>query len=140
MPLSDLTRDIKITLPKAGWKARKGAYKRALENSLLEGKWGITQQEAFLKLKILLITEPILKPPQYDGRRFRVTTDGCKNGFAGWLQQEFEHQDKNGKTYKMWHPIQFCSKQTSTSEARYKPFPLEFAVLKYLLDKFDSVI
>jgi hypothetical protein len=82
-PLTDLTRDVQIEMPKAGWKARKEAYKRALENSSLSGKWGDAQQEAFLKLKILLTTEPILRPPQYDGRRFRVTTDGCQDGFAG---------------------------------------------------------
>ena len=139
-PLTDVTRNVQMEIPKAGWKARKGAYKRALENTSLGGKWGNAQQEAFLKLKILLTTEPILRPPQYDGRRFRVTTDGCKDGFAGWLQQEFEHTDKHGKTHKMWHPISFCSKRTSPSESKYEPFLLEFAALKYSLDEFDPMI
>ena len=38
------------------------------------------------------------------------------------------------------HPIAFASKQTSTAEVRYKPFMLEFAALKYALDKFNDII
>ncbi|KDQ09400.1 hypothetical protein BOTBODRAFT_90649, partial [Botryobasidium botryosum FD-172 SS1] len=60
--------------------------------------WGEKQQETFLKLKVILTTEPMLKPPQYDGRPFKVTTDGSVLGFGGMLSQEFERADKSGKT------------------------------------------
>ena len=43
------------------------------------------------------------------------------------------------KQKKAWHPITFCSKRTSPSEERYKPFLLEFAALKFALDEFDHL-
>jgi hypothetical protein len=53
-PLSDLTRDISVDLPKHGVKAKKGAYKRALKAASLKDKWGPEQQKAFVTLKVLL--------------------------------------------------------------------------------------
>ncbi|KIJ35101.1 hypothetical protein M422DRAFT_181178, partial [Sphaerobolus stellatus SS14] len=103
-PLTDLTRNIKTETPKAG----------------LKGKWRDEQQEAFLKLKVLLTSEPILKTPAYDGRPFKVTTDGSKVGFGGMLSQQFESTDKKGKTTRHWHPIAYCSKRTSSSEEKYE--------------------
>ena len=38
------------------------------------------------------------------------------------------------------HPIAFASKRTSKSEEKYKPFLLEFAALKFALDKFSNTI
>jgi hypothetical protein len=38
------------------------------------------------------------------------------------------------------HPITFASKRTSKTEEKYKPFLLEFAGLKFALDKFSDVI
>ena len=91
-------------------------------------------------LKIAVTSEPVLKPPQYDRRVFRVITDGSKKGFGGMLCQEFETTDSKGKPHKAWHPIAFCSKQTSPSEEIYEPFLLEFAALKFALDDFDPMI
>ena len=141
-PLTDLTRkvDFNIKTPKTNWKARKGAYKRALESMSLKDKWTDEHQKAFITLKVLLSQEPVLKSPQYDGRRFRVTTDGSAEGFAGWLSQEFETTDKEGKRVSRWHPISYCSKRTSPSESRYEPFLLEFAALKYSMDEFSPYI
>lgn len=139
-PLSDLTRDVKVNTPSGNWRARKGAYKRALASSSLKGKWGPDQQKAFVTLKCLLSEEPLLKTPQYDGRPFWVTTDGCMNGFAGFISQAFTSTDTNSKETSRWHPISFCSKCTSTSEAKYEPFLLEFAALKFSLDEFAPYI
>lgn len=139
-PLSDLTRDVKIEQPSGNWRTRKGAYKRALASSSLKDKWGDEQQKAFVTLKCLLSEEPLLKPPQYDGRPFRVTTDGCMNGFAGFISQAFTTTGTDGKETTRWHPISFCSKRTSKSEAKYEPFLLEFAALKYSLDEFAPYI
>ena len=41
---------------------------------------------------------------------------------------------------KRLHPIAFASKRTSKSEAKYKPFLLEFTALKFGLDKFTDII
>ncbi|CAK5263795.1 unnamed protein product, partial [Mycena citricolor] len=136
-PLTDLTRNVEVAPPSSNWRVRKGDYKRALKSASIRHKWGDAQQRAFVTLKCLLSQEPVLKTPQYDGRPFKITTDGSAEGFAGYLAQEFPHTDKNGKESKRWHPIAFCSKRTSTSEAKYEPFLLEFAALKYALDEFE---
>ena len=40
----------------------------------------------------------------------------------------------------MIHPIGYASKRTSTTEEQYKPYILEFAVLKFRLDHFSETI
>jgi hypothetical protein len=139
-PLSDLTRNVPVDLSKFAGKAKKGAYKRALQATSLQHKWGPEQQKAFVTLKVLLSQEPVMKPPQYDGRPFRVTSDGSSTGLAGFLSQPFTYTDSSGKEQVHWHPISYCSKRTSKSEERYKPFLLEFAALKFCLDEFDPYI
>ena len=61
-------------------------------------------------------------------------------GFAGFLSQPFTTTDNNGKETTRWHPISYCSKRTSKSEAKYEPFLLEFAALKNCLDEFEQYI
>ena len=46
----------------------------------------------------------------------------------------------NSKVVEKLHPIAFTSKHTLCTEEKYKPFLLEFAVLKFALDKFTNVI
>ena len=134
-PLSDLARN--LDLPKQKGKA---AYTRATKGFSLEGLWKEEHTHAFLKLKIALTCEPVLKGPKYDGTPFIVTTDGCKNGFAGMLTQRFTTVLPNGTERTSIHPIGFASKRTSTTEEKYKPFILEFAALKHSLDKFGDII
>lgn len=67
-PLTNLTRDPQIDIPKAGWKARKGAYKQALQSISLKDKWTLEHQKAFIMLKVILSSEPVVRSPQYDGR------------------------------------------------------------------------
>src|SRR6266481_1879136 len=138
-PLSDLIRDVKGEKLKAGGKIRKDAYKRALQAKSINKSWGEEQKKAFLTLKVAVTSAPVLKTLQYDGRIFRVVMDGSKKGFGGVLLQEFETEDPTGKWTKAWHPIAFCSKQTSVSEEQYEPFLLEFAALKFVLDEFDHL-
>ena len=56
------------------------------------------------------------------------------------MSQPFKEINSEGNKTTKWHPISFCSKCTSKSEELYKPFLLEFAALKYCLDKFDPYI
>ena len=134
-PLTDLARN--LDLPKLKGKA---AYTRAMKGHSLEGLWGKEHDHAFLRLKIALISEPVLKGPKYDGTPFVVTTDGCKYGFAGMLTQRFTTIPPNGTEKTTSHPIGFSSKRTSPAEEKYKPFILEFAALKHCLDKFSDII
>jgi hypothetical protein len=106
----------------------------------LVGKWTKELNDAFLNLKLALTSEPVLRSPRYDGTPFVVTTDGCMTGFAGVLSQWHNTILPNGSNVRHLHPIGFASKWTSPAEERYKPFLLEFAALKYSLDKFSDVI
>ena len=65
-PLSNLTQDVKAEKLKPGWKAQKGAYKKALQATSLIEKWGDKQRKAFLTLKVVVTLDPVLKAPQYD--------------------------------------------------------------------------
>ena len=82
-----------------------------------------------------LTSAPVLKGPKYDGTSFIVTTDGCKDGFTGILSQRFEWTSPKLKTQTCVHPIAFASKCTSEAKSQYKPYLLEFAALKFSLDK-----
>ena len=134
-PLSDLVRE--LNLPKLKGKA---AYARAMKGHSLEGLWKKEHEHAFLRLKVALISEPVLRGPKYDGTPFVVTTDGCKYGFAGMLTQRFTTVLPNGTEKTTLHPIGFSAKRTSPTEEKYKPFILEFAALKHALDKFGDTI
>ena len=134
-PLTDLARNLE--LPKAKGKA---AYTKAMKGVSLQGLWTKEHDHAFLRLKVALTSEPVLKGPKYDGTPFIVTTDGCKYGFAGMLTQKFTTILPNGTEKTTVHPIGFSSKRTSPTEEKYMPFILEFAALKHCLDKFGDII
>ncbi|QRW11147.1 Retrovirus-related Pol polyprotein from transposon opus [Ceratobasidium sp. AG-Ba] len=133
-PLSDLTRDVRpAELTKGGHD-----YKKALRKAKVE--LNEPQKKAFVKLKVALTSDPVLRAPVYDGRPFVVTTDGSKFGFGAVLSQEWEEPGPDGRVHKVTYPIAYASKRTSRSEERYIPFLLEFAALKFACDEFDSLI
>jgi len=134
-PLTDLLRLAGV--PK---NAGKSAYRAALRRFSLEHTWTSECSNAFLGLKKALTSEPVLKAPRFDGTPFIVTSDGCQEGFGAMLAQRFTETRPGGKVVEKLHPIAYASKRTSQAEARYKPFLLEFAALKFALDKFDDII
>lgn len=134
-PLSDLARS--IDLPKGKGRA---AYQRAMKGSSLAGLWRHEHTKAFLRLKVALTREPVLRGPKFDGTPFVVTSDGCKFGFAGMLTQRHTTVLPSGKEVVNLHPVAFASKRTSTIEERYQPYILEFAALKFSLDKFSDMV
>jgi hypothetical protein len=71
---------------------------------------------------------------------FIVTTDGCKTGFAGILAQEMKTVLLGGKVVVQRHLIAYTSKRTSDTEEHYAPHLLEFAALKFSLDKFANMV
>ena len=134
-PLKDLANT--LVVPAGGGKQ---AYRNAARTHYLQEQWTPAHDKAFVTLKIALTSAPVVKGPKYDGSSFIVTTDGCKDGFAGILSQRFSWEDKRGATHERIHPIAFASKRTSDSESRYQPYLLEFAALKFSLDKFSNVV
>lgn len=103
----------------------------------LEELWKPEHTRAFLRLKVALTGEPVLKGPKFDGTPFIVTSDGCKHGLGGMCSQRFTTVGANGKSITRIHPVAFASKP---SEEKYKPFLLEFAALKFSLDKFSDCV
>ena len=134
-PLKDLANMLEV--PKG---ASKRVYQNATQSHKLRDQWTAKHDKAFTILKLALMSVPVVKPPKYDGSLFIVTTDGCKDGFAGVLSQHFEWTDKSGNIHTRVHPVSFTSKQTSSLESQYLLYILEFAALKSSLDKFADVI
>jgi RNase H-like domain found in reverse transcriptase/Reverse transcriptase (RNA-dependent DNA polymerase) len=134
-PLRDLLAGVALPQP-----CTKTTYHQAMGAYSLEDRWTEMHTKAFLDLKIAITSEPILQGPRWDGTPFVVMTDGCKDGFAGVLAQRFPRTKPDGTVMHKLHPIAFASKRTSPTEAKYKPFLLEFAALKFALDKFSDTI
>jgi hypothetical protein len=83
-PLTDLKWDCNI--PNTMGRA---AYQHKMHAHELGGVWIIKHTKAFLKLKTLLISEPVLKGPQFDKSPFIVMSDGLGQGFGSSLSQRF---------------------------------------------------
>jgi hypothetical protein len=110
-----------------------------MTNHTLKDKWTDTHTKAFLNLKAEMTAEPVLRGPKWDGTPFIITTDGSQDAFGAILSQRFKYTLPSGKVIQKLHPIGFASKRTSKTEEKYKPFLLEFAALKFGLDKFSDV-
>ena len=134
-PLQDILRQVE--LPE---KYTKSVYRRIMTNYKLDEIWSDEHTAAFLDLKAALTSEPVLRGPKWDGTPFIITTDGCQDAFGAMLTQKFDHVLPSGKVIQRLHPIGFASKRTSKAEEKYKPFLLEFAALKFGLDKFSDII
>jgi hypothetical protein len=134
-PLCDLLQ--KVDMPE---KHTKTIYRRVMANHKLKEHWTTEHTKAFIALKAAMTSEPVLKGPKWDGTPFIVTTDGCKDAFRAVLTQRFNTVLPSGKVVSRLHPIAFASKRTSKSEEKYKLFLLEFAALKFTLDKFSDTI
>jgi hypothetical protein len=134
-PLRDLVKAAPLKAPYS-----KATYRRILREFKLEERWTAAHTGAFLDLKAALVSRPILQAPKYDGLNFVVMSDGCQEGFAAVLSQRVWQQKPSGKWVECLLPIAFASKHTSRTEQKYKPFILEFAALKFGLDKFSDII
>jgi hypothetical protein len=133
-PLRDLLREVE--LPE---KYTKTVYRRIMTNHIFKDRWTKEHTTAFLDLKAEMTSEPVLRGPKWDGTPFIITTDGCQDAFGAVLTQRFEYTLPSGKVIKRLHPLGFASKRTSKTEEKYKPFLLEFAALKFGLDKFSDI-
>jgi hypothetical protein len=134
-PLRDLVKAAPLKTPYS-----KTTYRRTLRDFKLAERWTTDHTKAFLDLKTALVSRPILQAPRYDGSNFVVMSDGCKEGFTAVLSQRVRKQKPSGKWTERLLPIAFASKRTSKTEQNYKPFLLEFAALKFGLNKFSDTI
>ena len=137
-PLTDLVNRLDIQQQARGLGKRH--YRQLMRSATLTEHWRDEHTDAFLALKHILTSEPVLRAAKFDGTPFIITTDGSKDGFAGVLSQQHTTTLKSGKTISKLHPIAYASKRTSRTEEKYKPFLLEFAALKFALDQFTDTI
>ncbi|OJA08311.1 hypothetical protein AZE42_13915, partial [Rhizopogon vesiculosus] len=89
-PLTDLLRNLDLPPPgaKTGWRK----HRQFLRERHLDSFWEQRHTQAFLKLKQILISEPVLHAPKFDGSPFIITSNGCKDGFGAVLAQWFATQ------------------------------------------------
>jgi transposase InsO family protein len=103
---------------------------RPLSDMLRKGEtfvWGDAQQEAFDKIKDLLVNKPILSV--YDpAARTELHTDACSLGLGAILLQE----QKNGKLL----PVSYYSRKTTREESLYSSYELEGLAIVAALDRF----
>ena len=90
--------------------------------------WDDKCEAAFQKAKELLITAPLLYPPDLT-RDFFLWTDASGVGFGAVLEQVREDG--------CCHPVAYASRQTNAAEAKYAPTELEVAALVYAVTHFE---
>jgi hypothetical protein len=91
-PLRDILRNVDM-LKGIG----KQKYQNIMKAYKLKNIWTKEYTETFVKLKSTLISEPVLRPPHFDGTPFILTTDGSKDTFAGVLSQRITTMLAGGK-------------------------------------------
>jgi len=137
-PLTDLQRNLDIPQPEQ--RKRKRKHHQFLRDRNLAQYWTAKHTKAFAKLKRILLEEPMLRAPKFDGMPFIIITDASKDGVGAVLAQHFTTDLPNGETKTELHPIRYASKCTALAEERYKPYVLEFTALKFGLDHFSDTI
>ena len=90
--------------------------------------WDENCEAAFSKIKELLVSAPLLRPPDLS-KHFYLWTDASCKGFGAVLEQCGD----DGKRY----PIAYASCQTNPAEAKYAPTELEVAALVYAVEHFE---
>ena len=108
-------------------------------------EWTLQCQASFEMLKDALITSPILKYPDPD-KPYTLFTDASKYTWACVLTQEHEHE-KDGKVFKINHPITFASGLFKGSQLNWAALTKEaFAIyssikkLSYYLEDAEIIL
>ncbi|KIK35305.1 hypothetical protein CY34DRAFT_41694, partial [Suillus luteus UH-Slu-Lm8-n1] len=69
----------------------------------LKSRWGPRHTESFMNLKRILVEEPVLKSPRFDGIPFIITTDGCQEGFGAILSKKHTTMLPSGNVVTATH-------------------------------------
>ena len=88
--------------------------------------WGQEQQESFEKLKMALVSTPVLARPDFS-KRFTVQTDAIDESLGAVLTQQ--HDDGE-------HPIVYISRVLSDTEKNYSATERECLALICAIKKF----
>ena len=94
-------------------------------------KWTPECQEAFTQLKATLMSDPVLRAPDFD-KPFLVTTDASERGIGAVLMQEGPAQN--------FHPVVFLSKKLSERESHWSVSEKECYAIVYALEKLRPYV
>ena len=111
-PLHDLLRTVDI--PNG---TRKAAYQRIMKAYKLQLHWTEEHTATFVALKAWLVSEPMLTAPRFDRTHFILTTDACKDAFAGVLSQKIKTTLPGGKEVTQLHPSERLYLKKSTNHS-----------------------
>lgn len=139
-PVPTTTTEIKRFLGLVGW------YRRFIKdfstlaapiNSLLHGRkkgqpivWNAEADEAFGKLKLCLISAPVLASPDFS-KTFHIQCDASNVGVGAVLYQEEDGLE---------HPIAYISKTLTRCQQKYTVTELELYSVIVALEKFRSYV
>jgi hypothetical protein len=90
-------------------------------------KWTEAQEKAFNTLKEILVTQPILRYPDFE-KTFYLMTDGSKDGLGAVLSQ----LDENGKEYV----VAYASRSLQGAQKNYSATELELLAAVWAIEHF----
>ena len=93
--------------------------------------WSNDQHEAFLQLKQLLVTQPLLLDFPNDDHPLILTTDASKVGIGGTLQQIINGETKN---------IYYHSQVLTSAQRKYDPIELEALAIWLCFQRMRSYL
>ncbi|CAM4593613.1 unnamed protein product, partial [Lepidochelys kempii] len=94
-------------------------------------QWTGKCQKAFNKLKATLMSDPVLRAPDFD-KPFLVTTDASERGVGAVLMQKGPDQE--------FHPVVFLSKKLSERESNWLVTEKECYAIVYALEKLRPYV
>ena len=92
--------------------------------------WDKSCEEAFLKLKSILISRPILKSPDFN-KPFVLSVDASDTGIGAMLSQNVDGED---------HPIAFFSKKLNDYQRKYSTIEKETLALISAINHFEIYV
>ncbi|CAM5079113.1 unnamed protein product [Natator depressus] len=94
-------------------------------------QWTQECQKAFNQVKVTLMSDPVLRAPDFD-KPFLVTTDASERGVEAVLMQEGPDQE--------FHPVVFLSKKLSERESHWLISEKECYSIVYTLEKLRPYV
>lgn len=92
--------------------------------------WGDEQDKSFKAVKEALISDPILRLPDFK-RKFYLTTDASDVGISGVLSQIFDDGE---------HPVQCISRVLTDTEKRYPTIHKECLAIVWSIERLEGYL
>ena len=90
--------------------------------------WGETEKEAFDRLKLALMSRPVLRPPDMS-KDFKIFADSSTISLSGILMQEDDNTPNN-------YVVSYASRKLLPRERKYAIVELELMAIVFSLTKF----